>query len=61
LISPEFHYDVKTVLGKMESLSGFRLSVGILKALSRVRIQKKLISDLMRKNEEIRGKRLGKL
>ena len=33
----------------------------ILKVLSRVRIQKKLISDLMRKNEEIRGKRLGQL
>jgi hypothetical protein len=27
----------------------------------RVRIQKELISDLMRKNEEIRGKRLGRL
>jgi hypothetical protein len=27
----------------------------------RVRIQKEIISDLMRKNEEIRGKRLGQL
>ena len=27
----------------------------------RVRIQKEFISDLMRKNEEIRGKRLGQL
>jgi hypothetical protein len=31
------------------------------KFTNRIRIKKQLLSDLMRKNEEIRGKRLGQL
>jgi hypothetical protein len=37
------------------------IAVEIATAATGVRIQKELISDLIRKNEEIRGKRLGQL